>query len=158
MRCGVIVATLIAMNLLLIVADLGRVKAFRLTRNDDDPHASPAFQDLLDEDLENQHSRVGDRVTDQAGRFPSGPSGMAAGERHSEVEEARHNQLQAVASVINGLAGREKGRIYLAAPQTMLRQLLETLDGEVRQRVEKELPRDLVKTPKLDLLKRFDLG
>jgi len=145
------------MNLLLIVADLGRVKAFRLRRNDDDPKASPAFQDLLDDDLENQHSRVGNRVTDQAGRFPSGPGGMAVGERHREEEEARHNQLEAIASVINGLAGREKGPIYLAAPQTMLRQLLDALDGTVRQRVKKEVPRGLVKIPKLELLKRFDV-
>lgn len=151
-------AMLGAMNLVLIVADLGRVKAFRLTRNDDDPHASPAFADLLDDDLENQHSRVGERMTDQAGRFPSGPSGMAAGERHSEEEQARHNQLQAIAAVINGLAGREEGGIYIAAPQTLLRHLVDTLDSDVRQRIVKEVPRGLVKTPKLDLLKRFELG
>ena len=97
-------------------------------------------------------------MTDQAGRFPSGPSGMAAGERHHEAEEARHNQLQAIASVINGLAGRDEGQIYLAAPQTMLGHLLDALDGKVRQRVKKEVPCGLVKTPKLDLLKRFELG
>lgn len=158
LRCGRTSSMIVVMNLLLIVADLGRVKAYRLTRNDDDPQASPAFQDLLDDDLENQHSRVGARVTDQAGQFPSGPSGMAAGERHSEEEEARQNQLQSIASVINGLAAREDGPIYLAAPQTMLRQLLEALDGRVRPRVKMEVPRGLVKTPKLELLKRFDLA
>lgn len=146
-----------SMNLILVVADLGRVKAFRLRKDEDDPNASPAFEDLLDDDLENQHSRVSDRVTDQAGRFPSGPSGMAIGERHSEEENARQNQLQAIADTINQLAAREDGKIYLAAPQTTIQHLLDELDNGVRGRVEKELALDLVKAPKLDLLKRFGL-
>lgn len=146
------------MDLILITADLGRVKAFRLELEKDNPDASPSFLELLNEDLENQHSRVGERARDQAGRFPSGPEGMAIGERHSEEESARKTQLQSIAEEINGLAARESGDLYLAAPQTMLRQLLETLDAPVRQRVKKELPLGLVKAPKLDLLKRFGLS
>lgn len=146
------------MNLILVVADLGRVKAFRLVRDDDDPGTSPSFEDLLDVDLDNQHSRVSDRVTDQAGRFPSGPSGMAIGERHSEEESARKKQLQEIAETINELASRENGNICLAAPQPMLRQLLDDLDAPVRARLIKELALDLVKAPKLDLLERFGLG
>ena len=146
------------MDLILIVADLGRVKAFRLDRDEDVPNASPAFRDLLDDDLENVHSRVGGRATDQAGRFPSGPSGMAIGERHSEVEQSRQNQLEQIAGRINSLAARESGRIYLAAPQTILQPLLDSLDSGVRQRVKKEVPLGLAKAPKLDLLKRFGVG
>ena len=60
--------------------------------------------------------------------------------------------------MINKLAGREEGPVYLAAPQTMLRQLVDALDAPVRQRIAKEVPRGLVKSKKLDLLKRFELG
>lgn len=145
------------MDLLLVVADLGRVKAFRLTRDEDAPSASPTFHDLLDVDLENRHSRVGERAADQAGRFPSGPSGMASGERHSEEQNARRAQLQRVANEIDTLASREEGSIYLSAPQPVLQQLLNALDSSVRQRVKKELALGLVKAPKVDLLARFEL-
>lgn len=146
------------MNILLIVADLGRVKAYRITRDDDDPNTSPAFEDLADDDLENQHSRVSDRVTDQAGRVAYGSGSVALGERHHEEEEARTNQLKTVAERINTIAGDKSGSIHLAAPQPILRQLLDALDAGVRGRIRKSLGRDLVKSPKLDLLKRFDLA
>lgn len=146
------------MNLMMIVTDLGRMKAFRITRDDDDPTESPAFTDLADDNLENRHSKVSNRVTDQAGRFPSGKGGMAVGERHSEEEEARHTQLQAIAGRINRIASGENTPIYLAAPPTILHKLLDELTADVRQRIGKDLALDLVKAPKLDLLKRFGLA
>ena len=142
----------------MIVTDLGRMKAFRLTRDEDAPNTSPAFTDLVDDDLENLHSKVSDRVTDQAGRFPSGPSGMANDERHSEEEEARQNQLQSIAERINKVAGEENGDIYLAAPATMQRQLLSELSAGVRRRILRNLALDLVKVPKLELLRRFEIA
>ena len=66
--------------------------------------------------------------------------------------------VEQVAGRINSLASREGGSIYLAAPQTMIQPLLGSLDSGVRQRVKKELPLGLVKAPKLDLLKRFELS
>ena len=146
------------MNVLMIVTDLGRMKAFRITRDDDDPTTSPAFTDLADDDLENSHSKVSDRVTDQAGRFPTGNGGMAIGERHNEEEEARQHQLDAIVDRIHSVASGEKTPIYLAAPQTILGQLFDKLGADIRHRVRKDLPLDLVKAPKLDLLKRFELA
>lgn len=142
----------------MIVTDLGRMKAFRITRDEDAPNTSPAFTDLVDDDLDNLHSKVSDRVTDQAGRFPSGPSGMAIGERHSEEDEARQNQLHAIADRINRVAGDERGEIYLAAPPTMQRPLLAQLSSAVRGRILRNLALDLVKVPKLELLRRFGLA
>lgn len=147
------------MNALMIVADLGRMKAYRITRDELQPNTSPAFEDLADEDLENQHSRVSDRVTDKAGRFAYGAGSIAVGERHQEEKVAEENQLQAIAGRINNVASNGNGApIYLAAPQTMLRNLLDALDPSVRQRIKRDLALDLVKTPKLELLKRFELA
>ena len=144
--------------MLIIVTDLGRMKAYRVTRDEDDPASSPAFEDVADEDLVNLHSRKSDRVTDQAGRFPSGRTGLAAGEKHHEEEEARQNQLVSIVGRIHDVAAREDGRICLASPQPMHRKLMDTLNPDVRQRVFRDLALGLVKAPKLELLQRFELA
>ncbi|WP_193212053.1 host attachment protein [Luteolibacter marinus] len=146
------------MNAMIIVADLGRMKAYRITRDELQPGTSPAFEDIADVDLENQHSRVSDRVTDKAGRFGHGPGGIAVGERHNEESEAEEQQLQAIAGKINEVASNGDGSIHLAAPRTMLRRLLEALNPSVRQRVHRDLPLNLVKAPKLELLERFQIA
>lgn len=146
------------MNSMIIVTDLGRMKAYRVTRDDLQPNTSPAFEDLADIDLENQHSHVSDRVTDKAGRFNYGAGSIAVGERHSEEGEAESKQLHAIAEAINRVAGSDSTDIYLAAPQPMIRLLLETIAPPVRQRIRRELSVNLVKAPKLDLLKRFELS
>jgi len=143
---------------LIIVADLGRMKAYRITRDELQPNSPPSFEDLADIDLENQHSKVSDRFTYQAGRFKSGTGSASAGERLSEEERAEGQQLEAMAETISDVAAATEGKIYFAAPQTVLRQLVGALKAEVRQRITRELPLNLVKAPKLDLLKRFELS
>jgi protein required for attachment to host cells len=143
-----------AMNSLIIVADLGRMKAYRITQDELQPGSTPSFEDLADIDLENQHSKVSDRFTYQAGR--SGTN--TVGERHSEKEEAEGQQLEAMAQTISDVAMATKGSIYFAAPQTALRPLVDALNADVRKRISKELPLNLVKASKLDLLKRFELS
>lgn len=142
------------MNSLIIVADLGRMKAYRITQDDLQPDSPPSFTNLADIDLENQHSKVSDRFTYQAGRS----KGHTVGERHSEREEAEGQQLDSMAETINEVVKTEGGEIYLAAPQTILRPLLDALDTKVRGRVKRDLGLNLVKAPKLDLLKRFELA
>ena len=143
------------MNTLMIAADLGQLKAYRVVHDPDEP--SPTIDLIGDEDFENDHSRFANRDTDQAGQFPSGPSGMAAGERHGESEEARRVQLGKVASAIDLLAHSEPGsRILLAAPKPIIQQLLDLLATDVRDRIQKELALGLTKEPKLKLLQRFD--
>lgn len=146
------------MNALIVVTDLGRMKTYRLTKDDLQPGTSPAFEDVADVDLENLHSQVSGRVTDKAGRFAYGAGSIAVGERHSEEEQAEIDQLHAISESIQKTVSGETTDIYLAAPQPMIRQLLESLPAGLTQRIRKQLPLNLVKAPKLDLLKRFGLG
>lgn len=146
------------MNSMIIVTDLGHMKAYRITRDELQPNTSPAFEDLADVDLENQHSRVSARVTDKAGRFSYGPGSIAVGERHNEEDEAKEHQLQAIVENINKVAGSDGHHIYLAAPQTIIRHLIESLRPQVRQRIRRNLALNLVKAPKLELLRRFELA
>ena len=143
---------------MIIVADLGRMKAYSITQDELQPNTSPAFEDLADVNLENLHSKVSDRVTDKAGRFSYGSGSIAVGERHNEEKEVEEQQLQSIAGNIDRVAGRGDFKIYLAAPQTMIRHLIDALSPSVQKRIHRDLPLNLVKAPKLELLKRFQLA
>lgn len=145
------------MTSLIILADLGRVKAYRITRDELDPNESPAFEDVADVDLKNLHSKVSDRVTDKAGRFAYGAGSKSVGESHHEQEEAESQQLQRVAAVIDKVAGRNKADIHLAAPKEIIGDLTGALGSSVLKRIRKQLALNLVKQPKLELLERFGL-
>ncbi|MDX1680509.1 MAG: host attachment protein [Akkermansiaceae bacterium] len=144
------------MNSLIILADLGRVKAYRITCDDDDPRTSPAFEDVLDVDLQNQHSKVSERYTDKAGRFAYGKGSQSVGENHNEEDEAEAQQMGSVADVIQE-AAKGDSDIYFAAPKEIVADLQKTLDAALRKRIKKTLELNLVKTPKLELLDRFGL-
>ncbi|BCX49608.1 conserved hypothetical protein [Haloferula helveola] len=142
---------------MIIVTDLGHMKAYRITRDDLQPDTSPAFEDVADIDLENQHSKVSDRVTDKAGRFSYGPGSKSVGERHSEQDEAEKSQLRGIAEAVNGTAGSDNTDIYLAAPKEIVGDLVDSLTPLVRKRIRAKLALNLVKSSKLDLLDRFQL-
>lgn len=145
------------MNAIIILADLGRMKAYRITRNDLDSASSPAFADLADVDLVNQHSKVSDRMADKAGRFAYGSGSKSVGERQSEQDEAEGRQLDGIAGAIHGAAGTGDEDIYLAAPKEIIADLVDLLGPGVGQRIRKQLALNLVKVPKLDLLERFGI-
>lgn len=145
----------IPMKTLVIATDLGRLKAYRVTQEMDEP--SPKFEEICDEDFANRHSRYANRNTDQAGRFPSGLSGMTHGERHGEANQARQDQAKLVAEAIIELAsGEGECDIFFAAPQTISGDLLHQLDPSVTGRIQKQLALDLVKVPRLELWRRFE--
>jgi len=146
------------MDSMIIVADLGRFKAYRITQDELQPDSSPAFEDLADVNLENLHSKVSERVTDKAGRFSYGAGSISVGERHNEEKEAEEQQLQSIAGNIDQVAGKGNQSIYLAAPQTIIRHLINALEPQVRNRIRRNLALNLVKAPKLELLERFELA
>lgn len=145
------------MNSYIILADLGRVKAYRIHRDELDPKSSPAFEDLADVDLENKHSKVSSRVRDKSGRHGYGPGSKALTESRREQEEVESRQLRDIAGVINQTAGKGSTAIYFAAPKPILASLSQALDDKVRKRIRTKLPLNLVQAPKLDLLERFGL-
>ena len=145
------------MKSLIILADLGRVKAYRIRHDELDPASSPAFEDLVDVDLKNRHSRVSERVTDKAGRFGCGKGSASVGESHNEQQEAQTHQLHDIAQVINAAAQEDHGAIYFAAPKEIIRDLADSLSHDVVVRIRTKLALNLVKAPKLDLLERFGL-
>src|SRR5215469_3987294 len=148
------------MNTLLVVADLGGYKAFRLENNNNPKH-SPRLE-LLEQFTNPQaHGRLVDRVSDQAGRFPRAPGGravgaMSDGERHNIELESRKRFIRELAQRLNMLArGQEVDRCFLAASREIIHPLLLQLDAKVRAKIVKNIPADLTKFGSMDILSRF---
>lgn len=139
----------------MIATDLGQLRAYRVIRDPDE--ISPTIDLIEERDFVGRSRHLAERVTDQAGRFPSGSEGMAFGERHGEAEQAERAALDEVVRAVEELAATEAESIlYLAAPKTIYGDLTKRLSSPVQKRVRRSLELNLTKLPKLDLLHRFD--
>jgi hypothetical protein len=140
---------------LIVIADLGRVKAYRVTRDDMSP--TPRLELVDDLEFMDAHGRLLDKVTDKAGRFPgngTGPGGMSIGEKHGIQEETERRLVRQVAERISELARNE--RIwYLAAVKEINPRVVEKLDPNVRATMAKNISADLIKIPKDQILSHF---
>ncbi len=146
------------MNALIIVADLGNLRAYRQTV---DAYTQSKSLDLL-EDVANPdaHLRFGETVTDQAGRFPSGgptaSGGMSHGENHQTESENQKRRIRFIADQINRIVGRESALPWnFAAPQQSNRAILGQVRSDLRERLRKNLPVDLTKAAQKELMERF---
>ena len=122
------------MNTLLVVADLGGFKAFKLENGDS--HRTPRLEFLEQFDNTQAHGRLVDRVSDLSGRFPRGTGvkagAMADGERHNIELESRKRFVRQLAQRLNTLArGQQVERCFLAASREINHQLLEELYSSV---------------------------
>ena len=136
---------------LLIVADLGLLRAYRETQNvaDRTPHL-----ELIEElKLERAHQKLSDQLSDQAGRFPRGGGAanisgdLSAGESlNSEFEQSRR-LIGQLAGRINALLAKDNvTRCSLAVSGAIHKQLLEALDPKARAKIVQSLASNLTKT------------
>ena len=136
---------------LIIVADLGLLRAYRETQNvaDRQPHL-----ELIEElKLERAHQQPSDHLTDQAGRFPRGsgganiPGDLSAGESlNSESEHSRRRIAQLAGNINTLLADDDVTRCSLAVSGPIHKQLLEALDPKARAKIVQSLASNLTKT------------
>ena len=140
---------------LIVVADLGRIKAYRVTR--DDMSTTSRLELVDDVELTDAHGRLLEKVTDKAGRFPgngTGPGGMSIGENHNLGLETERRLLKKVVERIDGLVKNERVW-YLAAVKEINPRVVESLSAGARQTLAKNISADLIKTPKDQLLSHF---
>ncbi len=148
-------------NTLVVVADLGCLKAFRLENS----HLNRASRLELLQEFQNPdaHGKLVERVTDLSGRFPrgSGAANSAGGamsdrERHNIGLENRRRLVRQLAQRFNQLARPEEvERCLLAASKEINRQLLDELEPRVRAKIEKNVPADLTKLEPAAILRHF---
>ena len=145
---------------LLIVADLGLLRAYRETRNvaDRQPHL-----ELIEElKLEGAHQKLSDQVTDQAGRFPRGGGGaniagdLSAGESLNAEAEQNRQLISQLAGRINALlADNAVTSCSIAISGAIHKQLLEAIDPKARAKIGQVLASNLAKTNPNELQAHF---
>lgn len=141
---------------LLILADLGSFKAYQLATT---PRGTPRLEPLENTVLTDAHQRVVDRVSDLAGRrAPPARNAAAApvGDDHNLKLETRRRLTRQLAEHIRRLARQHpENGLWLAAPKALNRMLCETLPNGLRDRIEVNLARDLVKADPREVLAVF---
>lgn len=147
-------------NTLVVVTDLGGFKAYRV--DDDVLHRNPRLELLEEFNNAEAHAKLLETVTDLGGRFPrrTGTSratrAMSDGERHNIELEQRKRGVRKMATRLNSLMGDGNvEQCWLAASREMNHQLLDELDPQVRAKIELNIPADLMKVSKAELLRHF---
>lgn len=142
---------------LLIVTDRGSFKAYAL-------EATPArgvMPRLLETfQIADAHGRFQDKVTDQAGAFPNGGTGgqgNSIAERMTIDAENQTRIFRVIAGEITSLLNQHRPEHWsFAAPAEINGAILDNVAPELREHLERNLPRDLVKIEPAELLAHFD--
>jgi hypothetical protein len=143
-------------NIIIIVADLGRMRAFRF--NQGIRNRRPQLQSLVDEATEVAHHLSDDMVV-QPGKFTRGSAGTGGGsdgQEHNLSLERRHRALKQLAKNIAGLLRREKAdECYLAIDRQINESLLAELPPATRALVRKNICANLSGLNPTAIVKRF---
>jgi hypothetical protein len=146
-------------NTLVLVTDFGGFKAFRL--ENDAPHSSPRLELLEEYKDAEENLKMVERVSDLSGRFPrrtgarSGGA-MSDGERHNIALEKRKRGVRNLAGRLNSLMQNpEIEQCFLAASREIMNPLLQELSPDSRSKIGMNIPADLMKASKVELLKQF---
>ena len=141
---------------LLIVADLGLVKAYQL---DFTPNHTPRLEQVGEVVLEEAHGRVLDKITDVAGRNSSPAQknwGAPLADDHNFRLELKRRLIHQISDHIQRLIEQSgSGICWLAAPKEINQKILEKLPPAVCKRIKKNLRRDLTKVGQKELLDQF---
>lgn len=146
------------MEKVIITVDLGHFRAYKFSK---EPLAqSPRIHLIESYDSLDAHGRMSEKVTDTAGRFGTGGgkngSAKGYGEPHNLTSEIEKKAIKLIARDIGSIIEKHGGpKWYLAAEKKINKQILDSLDPQVRAKLEKNLAVNLTKTAKSELLTHF---
>jgi hypothetical protein len=145
-------------NTVVVVTDLGLFKAYRLERTTQNTPRLELLEEYLNGD---SHSRMQDKVTDQAGRYRSSTNskwGTPWGERtHIELEQRRRYIKDMARHMSDVLRDGQTEACYFAAASEVNNQILDELEPPLRAKIIKNIPADLTKLDKTELMARFQV-
>ena len=142
-------------NTIIVATHLGAFKAYRLDRTQMN---TPRLELIEEMELVDGHGRLGDKVTDQAGRYsvPMQSMAMSYGERQKIGLELRRRLIKQIAARLTKLASRrDVEEIYFSAASEVNEMILEEAGPQVRGKIEKNVPSNLAKLDKNQLLRHF---
>lgn len=145
------------MDKIIIIADLGHFKAYRVTKA---PLESPRVTLIESYDSIEGHGRLGDKLSDAAGRFGRGggkdEAAKGSGERHNIELETEKKLIKMIAKDIEALiAGEKCEKWYMAAGEGINSRIIKSLKPEIRAGLDKNITADLTKTNKSEILSHF---
>ncbi|HLC14965.1 MAG TPA: host attachment protein [Thermodesulfovibrionia bacterium] len=145
------------MNRIIVVVDLGHFKAYRETKG-----AVERVKLELIESYDNieAHGKLGDKLTDKAGKFAmAGGSKQAGGygEPHNLNIEIKKRLIKTIAKEISDLVQRESCKSWnLAAAKEINNQIVEYLEPAVRSKLGQNVTADLTKVKTSEILDHFE--
>jgi protein required for attachment to host cells len=147
---------------LIIVTDRGGLKAYKVNET---PNRGPGLHLVQAFDTTDAHGRYQDKLTDQAGRFPVGDGGGAAGSgRHMngiaerqglETENDRRIFKQLADNIAETVKREGTEGWSFAAPASIHSAIVDLLPNEVRDRIVEHVKSDLVKVDLSELPQHF---
>ena len=145
------------MNKIIITVDLGHFKAYKVTN---DPLGRPIIELIESYESIDGHGKLSEKLSDTAGRFlGGGGKGEVAkgyGEAHNLESELIRKLEKMIAMDINALVIKEDCESwYLAAGKKINKEIISQLEPEVKAKLEKNIPVDLTKVRKADILSHF---
>lgn len=151
-----------------IVADMGELKAFEVKKNkglvENEMKVSYSLKALDDIYYGNAHKKVQDITTDSAGRFGNssnraqrlGETGASIGENHNLDTERKKRSIKDVASDIDTIIQNKNPKeLFLAFPQELNAQLVDELTQETKNILVKNVGSNLVNTNTDEILSHF---
>lgn len=143
------------MKRVVIVADMGRLRMFRVVRDRRGHRTRNLVEVKVPQPVIGMRS-VYEEVTDQAGRFPAGGSGMSHGEPHDRETELDRRKVQALGCEIEALLETEACDSWnLVVPPAIRSRLLEGLSLQCLELLTQVVDADLTKWPLEKLRERF---
>jgi hypothetical protein len=142
-------------NTIIVATDLGAFKAYRLDRTELN---TPRLELIEEMELVDGHGKLGDKVTDQAGRYsvPTQSMAMSYGERQKIGLELRRRLIKQIAERLTKLASRRDVEdIYFAAASEINDMILEEAGAQVRGKIQKNVGCNLTNVEKGELLRQF---
>lgn len=144
---------------LVIVTDRGSLKAYRVSET---PTRGPSLQLVQAFDIMDAHGRLGDKLSDLAGRFPvteaagahRGPASIA--ERTQLAMETDRRIQRGLADQITRIVSQNGKEAWsFAAPAEIHSAIVELLPAAVRSRIVEHVKSDLVKVEPAKLISHF---
>lgn len=134
------------------------MKAYRVTR--DEMSKTQKLEVVGEFANTDAHSKLLDKVSDKAGRFPgangNGVGAMSIGENHNLKLETERRNIRQLADGINRLVEKENPSLwFFAAGKDINQKIVDALSAGVRSKLKKNVAADLTKIGKTELLGHF---
>lgn len=145
---------------LLMITDLGTFKAYKL--NFAPKQSRPGMESLKAFKLLEENDRYANTLTTRAGRSAQGNVNLQSagnnsdGESHNMELELRKRVTRNISEHMNQLlSDPEVERCFFAAPSEINAQILNEIKPIARQKIEKNIPRNLSRVREDEILEHF---